>query len=136
MEVSKDNIVLLIAYQRKAFRLLELGLNNKDVNHLLDQRPEQKKDLANIKPQLELSLQKNIARNKEIYKKAGMDSNLIFRNLRREDPASRRPTQRVHREAQRARVHHAVLRRQHRRPLLQAHRQRKQGLHERAQVIL
>ncbi len=38
MDVSKDNIVLLIAYQRKALRLLNLGLTNENVVHLLDQR--------------------------------------------------------------------------------------------------
>lgn len=43
MDNNKDNIVLLIAYQRKALRLLNLGLTNESVVHLLDQRPEQKK---------------------------------------------------------------------------------------------
>jgi hypothetical protein len=43
MDTNKDNIVLLIAYQRKAYRLLNLGLTNESVSHLLDQRPEQKK---------------------------------------------------------------------------------------------
>lgn len=42
MDSNKDNIVLLIAYQRKALRLLNLGLTNESVSHLLDQRPEQK----------------------------------------------------------------------------------------------
>ncbi len=51
MDTSKDNIVLLIAYQRKALRLLNLGLTNENVVHLLDQRPEQKKDLQKIKPE-------------------------------------------------------------------------------------
>lgn len=52
MDSNKDNIVLLIAYQRKALRLLNLGLTNESVSHLLDQRPEQKKDLQKIKPEL------------------------------------------------------------------------------------
>lgn len=39
MDTNKDNIVLLIAYQRKALRLLNLGLNNENVVHLLNQRP-------------------------------------------------------------------------------------------------
>lgn len=39
MDTNKDNIVLLIAYQKKAFRLLNLGLTNENVVHLLDQRP-------------------------------------------------------------------------------------------------
>lgn len=52
MDTNKDNIVLLIAYQRKALRLLNLGLTNENVVHLMDQRPEQKKDLQKIKPEL------------------------------------------------------------------------------------
>jgi hypothetical protein len=43
MDNSKDNIVYLIAYQRKALRLLELGLNNPAVVPLLNSRPEEKK---------------------------------------------------------------------------------------------
>lgn len=39
MDTNKDNIVLLIAYQKKALRLLNLGLTNENVVHLLDQRP-------------------------------------------------------------------------------------------------
>ena len=42
MDNSKDNIVYLIAYQRKALRLLELGLNNQAVLPLLNTRPQQK----------------------------------------------------------------------------------------------
>ncbi len=63
MDTNKDNIVLLIAYQKKALRLLNLGLANESVSHLLDQRPEQKKDLLKIKPELEAALNKNIMRN-------------------------------------------------------------------------
>lgn len=63
MDSNKDNIVLLIAYQKKALRLLGLGLTNESVSHLLDQRPEQKKDLLKIKPELETALNKNIMRN-------------------------------------------------------------------------
>ncbi len=63
MDSNKDNIVLLIAYQKKALRLLNLGLTNESVSHLLDQRPEQKKDLLKIKPELETALNKNIMRN-------------------------------------------------------------------------
>lgn len=69
MDNSKDNIIYLIAYQRKALRLLELGLNNPAVVPLLNSRPDQKKELLTIKPQLEASLNNNIKRNKEIYKK-------------------------------------------------------------------
>lgn len=43
MDNNKDNIVNLIAYERKAMRFLELGLQNPAVAHLLDSRPEQKK---------------------------------------------------------------------------------------------
>lgn len=69
MDTNKDNIALLIAYQKKALRLLNLGLTNQNVVHLLDQRAEQKKDLQKIKPDLEAALNKNIMRNQEIYKK-------------------------------------------------------------------
>lgn len=41
---------------------------------LLDRRPEEKKDLMKIKPQLEDSLKKNIQRNTEIYKKPCINS--------------------------------------------------------------
>jgi hypothetical protein len=69
MDNSKDNIIYLVAYQRKALRLLDLGLNNQAVIPLLNSRPEEKKELLNIKPQLEASLKTNITRNKEIYKR-------------------------------------------------------------------
>ena len=39
MDNDKDNIINLIAYQRKAVRFLELGLKNESVKHLLDSRP-------------------------------------------------------------------------------------------------
>lgn len=63
MDNSKDNIIYLIAYQRKALRLLELGLNNQAVLPLLNSRPQQKAELTNIKPQLENSLKTNVKRN-------------------------------------------------------------------------
>lgn len=53
MDNNKDNIIYLIAYQRKALRFLELGLNNQAVAPLLNARPENKKELMNIKPTLE-----------------------------------------------------------------------------------
>lgn len=43
MDNSKDNIVYLIAYQRKALRFLDLGLSNQAVLPLLNSRPENKK---------------------------------------------------------------------------------------------
>lgn len=43
MDNNKDNIIYLIAYQRKALRLLDLGLNNNVVLPLLNNRPDQKK---------------------------------------------------------------------------------------------
>lgn len=64
MDNSKDNIIYLIAYQRKALRLLDLGLTNQAVIPLLNSRPVEKKELMNIKPQLEASLKNNINRNK------------------------------------------------------------------------
>lgn len=64
MDTNKDNIGLLIAYQKKALRLLTLGLTNENVLHLLNQRPDQKKELQLIKPELENSLKKNLMRNK------------------------------------------------------------------------
>lgn len=69
MDNNKDNITLLIAFQKKALRLLDLGLNNENVVHLLDQRPEQKKELLKIRPELKAALDKNLSRNREIYKK-------------------------------------------------------------------
>lgn len=47
-----------------------MGLNNQAVVPLLNSRPDQKKELLNIKPLLEKSLQNNIKRNQEIYKRA------------------------------------------------------------------
>lgn len=70
MDTNKDNIVMLIAYQRKGLRLLNIGLTNQNVAHLLDGRPEEKKYLQLLKPDLEASLHHNEQRNKEIYKKA------------------------------------------------------------------
>lgn len=45
MDNNKDNIIYLIAYEKKALRFLELGLKNPSVTHLLDSRPEQRKEL-------------------------------------------------------------------------------------------
>ena len=42
MDDNKQNIIYLIAYQRKALRLLDIGINNQQVAHLLNNRPEQK----------------------------------------------------------------------------------------------
>lgn len=69
MDNNKDNIVYLIAYQKKALRFLELGLKNPSVTHLLDSRPDQKKDLENILPEIKGELEENLMRNKEIYQK-------------------------------------------------------------------
>lgn len=70
MDNNKDNIINLIAYQRKALRLLGLGLDDPNVAQLLNSRPEEKKELVFIKPNLEKELQTNLKRNQEIYKKA------------------------------------------------------------------
>jgi hypothetical protein len=43
MDNNKDNIIYLIAYERKALRFLDLGLKNPAVAHLLDSRPDQRK---------------------------------------------------------------------------------------------
>ena len=69
MDNNKDNIIYLVAYQRKALRLLDLGLNNNVVLPLLNNRPDQKKELLNIKPHIEASLKTNVQRNQQIYKK-------------------------------------------------------------------
>jgi len=69
MDNNKDHIINLIAYQRKALRFLELGLKNPSVTHLLDNRPDQRKELENILPEIRESLEVNVKRNKEIYKK-------------------------------------------------------------------
>ena len=69
MDNDKSNIVYLIAYQRKALRLLDIGLSNQAVTPLLNNRPEAKKELLQIKPELEGKLKTNVTRNKEIYKK-------------------------------------------------------------------
>lgn len=69
MDKSKDNIVFLIAYQRKALRLLDIGLNNQAVLPLLNNRPEEKKELMKIKPTLEEKVKTNETRNREIYMK-------------------------------------------------------------------
>ena len=69
MDNDKSNIIYLIAYQRKALRLLDIGLSNQAVTPLLNNRPEAKKELLQIKPELEGKLKTNVTRNKEIYKK-------------------------------------------------------------------
>ena len=51
--------------------MLELGLKNESVTHLLNSRPDQKKELLNILPDIKTNLDENIMRNKEIYKKPG-----------------------------------------------------------------
>lgn len=69
MDKDKENIIYLIAYQRKALRLLELGLNNQVVAPLWQNRGEERKELMNIKPSLENALKTNIQRNQQIYKR-------------------------------------------------------------------
>jgi hypothetical protein len=39
MDNDKENIIYLLAYQRKAVRLLDLGLNNQNVVPLINSRP-------------------------------------------------------------------------------------------------
>lgn len=39
MDNDKSHIAKLIAYQKKALRLLTLGLSNENIMHLLNQRP-------------------------------------------------------------------------------------------------
>ena len=95
MDNNKDNIVYLIAYEKKALRLLELGLKNQSVTHLLDSRPEQRTDLENILPELKSSLEENLMRNKEIYKKPGICIELC-RNQRRINSSPNVDTQEVH----------------------------------------
>jgi hypothetical protein len=41
-----------------------LGLKNQNVTHLLDNRPDQRKELENILPEIRDSLEVNIKRNK------------------------------------------------------------------------
>ncbi len=79
MDNNKDHIINLIAYERKALRFLDLGLKNPSVAQLLDSRPDQRKELENILPEIKESLEVNLKRNKEIYKKAG-NFCLICRN--------------------------------------------------------
>ena len=43
MDNDKSNIIYLIAYERKALRLLDIGLNNNVVAPLINNRPDQKK---------------------------------------------------------------------------------------------
>ncbi len=43
MDKDKDNIKYLLAYQRKALRILKIGLEEASVVHLLKERPQQKK---------------------------------------------------------------------------------------------
>jgi hypothetical protein len=52
MDTKKDSIMLVIGFQKKALRLLELGLQDEKVGILLDERPEQRKWLINTRPVL------------------------------------------------------------------------------------
>jgi hypothetical protein len=43
MDNNKAHIVLVIGYQKKALRLLNLGLTNESVSNFLNQRADEKK---------------------------------------------------------------------------------------------
>lgn len=96
MDNNKDNIVNLIAYERKALRFLELGLKNPSVTHLLDSRPDQRKELENILPEIRDSLEFNVKRNKEIYKKPGTFLT-ILRNQGRRNSSTNLNPKKIHR---------------------------------------
>jgi len=63
MEKDSSNIVLVLAYERKALRLLEIGLNNQSVQMLFNQNPKQKAELIKVRDELKQSLAKNVMRN-------------------------------------------------------------------------
>ena len=68
MEKDATKIPIVIAYERKAQRLLNIGLKNQSVEMLFNENKTQKIELVRSQEELSLSLQKNIARNNEIYK--------------------------------------------------------------------
>jgi hypothetical protein len=73
MENDHSMITLVIAYERKALRLLELGLKNQSVETLLNQNIKQKNELIKVQDELRQNLAKNVMRNNEIYKQKGTD---------------------------------------------------------------
>ena len=48
MEKDPSLIVLVIAYERKALRLLDLGLKNQSVEMLFNMNPKQKAELVRV----------------------------------------------------------------------------------------
>lgn len=56
MEKDASLIVLVLAYERKALRLLELGLKNPSVEMLFNQNPKQKAELLKVQTELRQSL--------------------------------------------------------------------------------
>ena len=63
MEKDPSLIVLVIAYERKALRLLDLGLKNQSVEMLFNMNPKQKAELVRVQDELKQSLAKNVMRN-------------------------------------------------------------------------
>lgn len=70
MEKDATKIPLVIAYERKAQRLLNIGLKNQSVEMLFNENKAQKTELVRSQEEIGMSLQRNIARNQEIYKQA------------------------------------------------------------------
>ena len=68
LEKDATKIPIVIAYERKAQRLLDIGLKNQSVDALFSQNKAQKTEFLGLQEELALNLQKNLARNKEIYK--------------------------------------------------------------------
>lgn len=68
MEKDATKIPLVIAYERKAQRLLNIGLKNQSVDALFSENKAQKTELIRAQEEISANLQKNIERNNQIYK--------------------------------------------------------------------
>jgi transposase-like protein len=68
LENDHSHIATVIAYERKAQRLMDIGMKNQSVEQLFNMNKQQKKDLIQMQSELQQSLKKNLERNAEIFK--------------------------------------------------------------------
>lgn len=77
METDHNNISIVIAYEKKAQRLMDIGLKNQSVEQLFNVNKQQKKELVQMQSEIQQSLSKNLERNAQIFKQVEMKEEAI-----------------------------------------------------------
>ncbi len=62
-----DKFALVIGYQKKAYRIIQVGFSNNNVQQLFNLNPEKKKQLLMLREELKESITKDLHRNSQIF---------------------------------------------------------------------